>query len=52
MNFARPNRRAAKKMTTQSHSNFGMANLIDLLPKVTTSKGLGYGPNIALKENH
>ena len=27
-------------MTTQLHSNFRMANLFDLLPKVTTLKGI------------
>ena len=38
--FLEPKKRAAKEMTTQLHSNFGMANLFDLLPKVTTLKGI------------
>ena len=52
IDFVKPNRRAAKKMTTKSHSNFGMANLLDLLPKVATSRNLEYGLNIAAKENY
>ena len=52
IDFVKPKRRAAKETTIQSHSNFGMANLFDLLPKVTTSKDSKYGPNIAAKENH
>ena len=51
MDFAKPNRREAKKVTTQSHSNFGMASILDLLPKVTDSKDLEYGLNIAAKGN-
>ena len=46
IDFVKPKRRAAKETTFQSHSNFGMANLFDLLPKVTTSKYLKYGPNM------
>ena len=30
--------RAAKEMTTQPHSNFRIANLFDLMPKITTLK--------------
>ena len=33
-------RRAAKETTIQSHSNLGLSNLFDLLPKITTLKGL------------
>ena len=53
--FLEPNERAAKKMTTKLHSNSGMSNLLDLLPKVTTfipSNDFNYGLNIAAKENH
>ena len=37
--FIEPKERAAKEMTIQLHSSSGMANLFDLLPKVTTLKG-------------
>ena len=50
--FQKAQKRAAKETTIQSHSNFGMANLFDLLPKVTTSKDLKYGLIIAAKETH
>ena len=43
IDFVNPKRRAAKETTIQSHSSFGMANIFDLLPKVTTSKDLKYG---------
>ena len=38
-NCLEPKERAAKEMTTQPHFNFGIANLFDLLPKVTSLKG-------------
>ena len=38
IDFLESTERAAKETTTQSHSNFGMANLFDLLLKVTSLK--------------
>ena len=38
--FLRAQGTSSLGMTTQLHSNFGMANLFDLLAKVTTLKGL------------
>ena len=38
IDFVKPKRRAAKETTIQSYSNFRMANLFDLLPRVTTLK--------------
>ena len=50
--FHKTQRRAAKKLTTQSHSNYGMANIPDLTPTVTTLKGFKVRLSIAAKETH
>ena len=50
--FHTAQRRAPRKLTTRSHSNYGMANTPDLLPTVTTLKGLRVRLGIATKETH
>ena len=39
ISFLRAHGTSSKEMTTQLHSNFGMANVFALKPKVSTLKG-------------